>query len=81
MWILNNLQAEGFADDFGGCQGGGEGIYLGDNEQAPAADSRKSAAKPTLYNTARCFSTIKIGLYPLFACLSPAMPRSSSRLA
>ena len=28
-------------------QGGGEGIYLGDNEQAPAAESSKSAAKPT----------------------------------
>ncbi len=40
-------QAAGFADDFVGCQGVGEGIYLGDNEQAHAADSRKSAAKPT----------------------------------
>ncbi len=44
-------QAAGFADDFlkklrfVGCQGVGEGIYLGDNEQAHAADSRKSAAK------------------------------------
>ena len=40
-------QAAGFTDDFVGCQGGGEGIYLSGNEQAPAADSRKSAAKPT----------------------------------
>ncbi|STO97878.1 hypothetical protein [Helicobacter canis] len=44
---LNDSQAAGFADDFVGCQGVGEGIYLGDNEQAHAADSRKSAAKPT----------------------------------
>ena len=34
-------------DDFVGCQGGGEGIYLSGNEQALAADSRKSAQKPT----------------------------------
>ena len=56
-------QAAGFADDFlkkpaaaspctatagfVGFQGGGEGIYLSGNEQAPAAESRKSAAKPT----------------------------------
>ncbi len=40
-------QAAGFADDFVGCQGVGEGIYLSGNEQAHAADSRKSAAKPT----------------------------------
>ena len=41
------LQAEGFCDDFGGFQGGGEGIYLSGNEQAPAAESAKSAQKPT----------------------------------
>ena len=40
-------QAEGFCDDFVGCQGAGEGIYLSGNEQALAADSRKSAQKPT----------------------------------
>ena len=40
-------QAEGFCDDFVGCQGEGEGIYLSGNEQALAADSRKSAQKPT----------------------------------
>ena len=39
-----------FCDDFVGCQGGGEGIYLSGNEQAPAADSRKSAQKPTPKN-------------------------------
>ena len=44
---LNDSQAAGFADDFVGCQGVGEGIYLSGNEQAHAADSRKSAAKPT----------------------------------
>ena len=44
---LNTPQAAGFCDDFVGCQGGGEGIYLSGNEQAPAADSRKSAQKPT----------------------------------
>ena len=57
------LQAEGFCDDFlkkpasalpctaaagfGGFQGGGEGIYLSGNEQASAAESAKSAQKPT----------------------------------
>ena len=40
-------QAEGFCDDFGGFQGAGAGIYLGDNEQARAAESTKSAQKPT----------------------------------
>ena len=45
--ILSDSQAAGFADDFVGCQAVGEGIYLGDNEQAHRADSRKSAAKPT----------------------------------
>ncbi|STO96741.1 UDP-N-acetylmuramoyl-L-alanine--D-glutamate ligase [Helicobacter canis] len=50
---LSEPQAAGFCDDFlkklrfVGCQGVGEGIYLGDNEQAHAADSRKSAQKPT----------------------------------
>ena len=50
---LTTQQAAGFCDDFlkklrfVGCQGVGEGIYLGDNEQAHAADSRKSAQKPT----------------------------------
>ncbi|STO96782.1 hypothetical protein [Helicobacter canis] len=45
--IFSDSQAAGFCDDFGGFQGGGEGIYLGDNEQAPAAESHKSAQKPT----------------------------------
>ncbi len=45
--IFSDSQAAGFCDDFVGFQGGGEGIYLGDNEQAPAAESRKSAQKPT----------------------------------
>ena len=44
---LETPQAAGFCDDFVGCQGGGEGIYLSGNEQALAADSRKSAQKPT----------------------------------
>ena len=44
---LSDSQAAGFCDDFGGFQGEGEGIYLGDNEQAPAAESAKSAQKPT----------------------------------
>ena len=43
----NQPQAAGFCDDFGGFQGGGEGIYLSGNEQAPAAESAKSAQKPT----------------------------------
>ncbi|MDL0079974.1 hypothetical protein [Helicobacter zhangjianzhongii] len=45
--LIAKSQAAGFADDFGGFQGGGEGIYLSGNEQAPAAESAKSAAKPT----------------------------------
>ena len=44
---VSDSQAAGFADDFAGFCGGGEGIYLSGNEQAPAAESRKSAAKPT----------------------------------
>ena len=44
---ISKSQAEGFCDDFVGCQGVGEGIYLVGNEQAHAADSRKSAQKPT----------------------------------
>ena len=44
---VSDSQAEGFCDDFGGFQGGGEGIYLSGNEQAPAAESAKSAQKPT----------------------------------
>ena len=48
---LNDSQAEGFCDDFAGCQGAGEGIYLSGNEQAHAADSRKSAQKPTPKHT------------------------------
>ena len=40
---LNKPQAEGFCDDFGGFQGGGEGILLGVNEQAPAAESPKTS--------------------------------------
>ena len=44
---VSDSQAEGFCDDFGSFQGGGEGIYLSGNEQAPAAESAKSAQKPT----------------------------------
>ncbi|ETD26937.1 diaminopimelate decarboxylase [Helicobacter canis] len=40
-------QATGFAMRNRGFQGGGEGIYLGDNEQAPAAESTIYRAKPT----------------------------------
>ena len=40
---IPNTQAEGFADDFGGFQGGGAGIYLGDNEQAHRAESTKTS--------------------------------------
>lgn len=40
-------KAEGFSSDFGGFQGGGEGIYLDDNEQATAVESTTSAEKPT----------------------------------
>ena len=40
-------KAAGFADDFGGFQAVGEGIYLDDNEQAHRVESTKSAAKPT----------------------------------
>ncbi|STO97385.1 ABC transporter C-terminal domain-containing protein [Helicobacter canis] len=47
---LNGERYPLFCDDFVGCQGGGEGIYLSGNEQAPAADSRKSAQKPTPKN-------------------------------
>ena len=43
----SELQAEGFCDDFVGCQAVGEGILLGVNEQAHRADSHKSAQKPT----------------------------------
>ena len=44
---IRESQAAGFADDFGGFQAVGEGIYLVDNEQAHRAESTKSAAKPT----------------------------------
>ena len=40
---FSKTQAEGFADDFGGFQGGGAGIYLGDNEQAHRAESTKTS--------------------------------------
>lgn len=40
-----STKAAGFADDFGGFQAVGEGIYLVDNEQAHRAESTKSAAK------------------------------------
>ena len=69
----NTPQTAGFADDFlkkpaaaspctatagfVGCQGVGEEIYLGGNEQAHAADSRKSAAKPTPKITNACGQT------------------------
>ena len=44
---LNNSQAEGFADDFGGFGAKGEGSYLSGNDQALSEQSTKSAAKPT----------------------------------
>ena len=40
-------QAAGFCDDFASFQGAGAGIYLSGNEQARAAESSKSAQKPT----------------------------------
>ncbi|STO96207.1 hypothetical protein [Helicobacter canis] len=43
----HTTQAEVFCDDFASFQGAGEGIYLGDNEQARAVESSKSAQKTT----------------------------------
>ena len=45
--ILNTPQAEGFEMRNCGFQGGGEGILLGVNEQAPAAESTICRSKPT----------------------------------
>ncbi|TLE09518.1 site-specific DNA-methyltransferase [Helicobacter bilis] len=45
--ISTRAVAEGFCDDFVGCQGGGEGSYLEGNDRADNADSRKSTQKPT----------------------------------
>ena len=39
--------AEGFCDDFGSFQGGGEGSLLKANDRADTAESTKSAQKPT----------------------------------
>ena len=39
--------AEGFCDDFGSFQGGGEGSLLKANDQADTAESTKSTQKPT----------------------------------
>lgn len=45
--ISTRAVAEGFCDDFVGCQGGGEGSLLNINNRADNADSRKSTQKPT----------------------------------
>ncbi len=45
--ISTRAVAEGFCDDFVGCQGGGEGSLLNINDRADNADSRKSTQKPT----------------------------------
>ena len=44
---LTNSQAAGFCDDFGGFQGSGKGAYLGYVTADTAAESTKSAQKPT----------------------------------
>ena len=43
----NATNAEGFCDDFGSFQGGGEGSLLKANDRADTAESAKSAQKPT----------------------------------
>ncbi|MDY5821830.1 MAG: FAD-linked oxidase C-terminal domain-containing protein [Helicobacter sp.] len=43
----NATNAEGFCDDFGSFQGGGEGSLLKANDRADTAESTKSAQKPT----------------------------------
>ncbi len=45
--ISTRAVAEGFCDDFVGCQGGDEGSLLNINDRADNADSRKSTQKPT----------------------------------
>ncbi|STO96578.1 ATP-binding cassette domain-containing protein [Helicobacter canis] len=67
--ILTTPQAEGFCDDFlkklrfGGFQGGGEGILLGVNEQAPAAESPKSAQKANADTQKVCLRLHNFGAY------------------
>ena len=51
---LTTPQAAGFCDDFVGCQGVGAGSYLNGNDQAHAADSHKSAQKPTPNDSKNC---------------------------
>ncbi|ETD26492.1 integral membrane protein MviN [Helicobacter canis NCTC 12740] len=88
---VSKPQAEGFCDDFVGCQGVGEGIYLSGNEQAHAADSRKSAQKPTpkpskaestnqkpTPKAAKLASTIRSELGRFFKQFLPAMLGSST---
>ena len=88
---VSKPQAEGFCDDFVGCQGVGEGIYLSGNEQAHAADSRKSAQKPTPKSSkaessskkptpksAKLALTIKTELRAFFKQFLPAMLGSST---
>lgn len=43
----NATNAEGFCDDFGSFQGGGEGSLLKANDRADTAESAKSTQKPT----------------------------------
>ena len=61
--ISTTPQAEGFCDDFGGFQGGGEGILLGVNEQAPAAESPKSAQKANADTQKVCLRLHNFGAY------------------
>ena len=61
---LTTPQAAGFCDDFVGCQGGGAGSYLSGNDQAHAADSRKSAQKPTLEGKVVAIDSIYTTLTP-----------------
>ena len=66
---VSESQAEGFCDDFlkklrfVGFQGVGEGIYLGDNEQAHAVESHKSAQKPTPPNISIIVPVFNTQLY------------------
>ena len=61
--ISTTPQAEGFCDDFGGFQGGGEGILLGVNEQVPAAESPKSAQKANADTQKVCLRLQDFGAY------------------
>ena len=67
---VSDSQAVGFCDDFVGCQGVGEGIYLVGNEQAHAADSRKSAQKPTPLNAMSVFGYAIDGSLKLICYIS-----------